>query len=179
MTPLETLASWLLLPILVACLWRARLLALAIVPPLGLAIVQAFDLMDTSSASHPLRFVVPLLSMSVAMGVAFVEVKRWRQERDRRRETALDLFWEMKAKGEYLGRPSQLKKDAHAIADAEPRGANRAIPASILVFASGCGDIPALLAWRIPGEWVLVPVQVGMEVLILGVLCAPERWFSR
>jgi hypothetical protein len=60
-------------------------------------------------------------------------------------------------------------------ADAQRRG----LSASILVFASGCGDIPALLAWRIPGEWILVPVQIGMEILILGVLCAPERWFSR
>lgn len=179
MTTLETLASFLLLPILLACLWRARLLAVAIVPPLGLAFAQAFDLVDTSSASHPLRFAVPILSMSVAMGVALVEARRLRQKRDTRRAKAEDLFWNMKAKGEFVGRPSQVKAAAHKIADAEPKPTPRALAASVLVFASGCGDVPALLAWRIPGEWVLVPVQIVMSLAILGVLCAPERWFGR
>jgi hypothetical protein len=149
MTTLETFASFLLLPILLACLWRARLLALAIVPPLALAIVQAFDLVDTSSASHPLRFVVPVLSMSVAMYSAQLEV-RWPLLRAKLPDDHTRLLW---------------------------RRDYRPLVASILVFASGCGDIPALLAWRIPGEWILVPVQVGVEILILGVLCAPERWF--
>jgi hypothetical protein len=148
MTTLETIAAGLLLPVLLACLWRARLLALAIVPPLGLAFVQAFDLVDTSSASHPLRFVVPILGLSVAMVCAIYY-------------TAIVVV----SRG---GRSAIIKRR-------DPR----ALIASILVFASGCGDIPALLAWRIPDEWVLVPVQVGMEILILGVLCAPERWFSR
>jgi hypothetical protein len=159
MTPLETIASWLLLPILLACLWRARLLALAIVPPLGLAFVQGFDLVDTSSASHPLRFVVPALSLSVAMAVA------WRESR---KPTPTLVRTAIRAElRNKLGWYNSTWRDS------------RALVASILVFASGCGDIPALLAWRIPGEWVLVPVQIGMEVLILGVLCAPERWFGR
>ena len=53
----------------------------------------------------------------------------------------------------------------------------RALVASILVFASGCADIPALLAWSLPGEWVLVPLQIAVCLVVIGVLVAPERWF--
>ena len=55
----------------------------------------------------------------------------------------------------------------------------RALVASILVFASGCADIPALLAWSLPGEWVLVPFQIAVCLVAIGVLIAPERWFAR
>jgi hypothetical protein len=163
MTTLETIASWLLLPILLACLWRARLLALAIVPAFALAFVQAFDLVDTSSASHPLRFVVPILSLSAAMGAAWAyarKIAKYMRLQIPKRSPAFHDLFDVKF-GELVS------------------VYRRRTLASILVFASGCGDIPALLAWRIPGEWILVPVQIGMEVLILGVLCAPERWLWR
>jgi hypothetical protein len=53
----------------------------------------------------------------------------------------------------------------------------RALVASVLIFASGCADIPALLAWGLPGEWVLVPLQIAVCLVVAGVLLAPERWF--
>ena len=52
MTTAESLAAWLLVSVFVACLWRARLLALAILPPLALSAVQWLELVDTSSASQ-------------------------------------------------------------------------------------------------------------------------------
>jgi hypothetical protein len=158
MTPLETIASWLLLPVILACLWRARPLALAIAPPALLILARVAGLVDTSSASHPLRFVVPVLSMSVAMGVAYYSTKRLAPMVSAPKSKGFSAWWDW-----FVLRASL----------------RRMRRASILVFASGCGDIPALLAWCIPGEWVLVPVQVGVEILILGVLCAPERWFER
>lgn len=145
MTPAESLASFLLLPILLACLWRARLLALAILPPLGLALVQVFDLVDTSSAGHPARWVVPVSCAGLA-GLAMAWASIWSRREGR---------WRMR----------------------DPRAAI----ASLLVLGSCAPDLLALhpFFWARFAEWSLVPLQIAVELTILVVLSAPERWVLR
>jgi hypothetical protein len=161
MTPAESLAAWLLVPVLLACLWRARLLALAILPPLTLSVVQWLKLTDTSSAHHPLRWLTPIASLSAATLSAY-------------REARGQTMWIVLApkQGSYRSPPQQHLRLGF------PWPVNkRALVASILVFASGCADIPALLAWSLPGEWILVPLQIAVCLVVTGVLIAPERWF--
>ncbi len=162
MSPAESLAAWLLVPVLLACLWRARLLALAILPPLALSAAQWLELVDTSSAHHPLRWLVPIASLSVAMFVAARAASRMRYVLPWIRRSA-DQVWHRV----YTRRREVRFGHTNA----------RALVASILVFASGCADIPALLAWSLPGEWVLVPLQIAVCLVVIGVLVAPERWF--
>lgn len=81
MTPAESLAAWLLLPVFLACLWRARFLALAIVPPLGLTFMQWFDLVDISSASHPLRWIVPVSCAGMAGFTAWKYARKISEQR--------------------------------------------------------------------------------------------------
>lgn len=76
MNPSEIIASLALGAVFIACLFRARLLALAIVPPLGMAIAQGFDLVDLSSASHPLRWIVPVACAGLSGFAAWYEI-RW------------------------------------------------------------------------------------------------------
>jgi hypothetical protein len=167
MTTAESFAAWLLVPVLLACLRRARLLALAILPPLALSAAQWLELIDTSSAHHPIRWLVPITGLSAAMFAA------WRYSR-----TWLDVRGSLRPLEDILesrGSPSlvtlrQMRTDAIAYY-------LRALVASILVFASGCADIPALLAWSLPGEWVLVPLQIAVCLVVIGALLAPERWF--
>lgn len=161
MTPAESLAAWLLVPVLLACLWRARLLALAILPPLALSAVQWLELVDTSSAPHPLRWLVPVASLSVAMFAAYTEARRPRASR-------AVLLAAHAPVAEFGFRWQWYRAKFYDV---------RALAASILVFASGCADIPALLAWSLPGEWVLVPLQIAVCLVVIGVLVAPERWF--
>lgn len=166
MTPAESLAAWLLVPVLLACLWRARLLVLAILPPLALSAAQWLELVDTSSAHHPLRWLVSVTSLSVAMFAAWRYCRTWLDVRNSLRPLE-DIL-------ESRGSPSlvvlqQMRTDAIAYY-------LRALVASVLIFASGCADIPALLAWGLPGEWVLVPLQIAVCLVVAGVLLAPERW---
>lgn len=121
---------------LVAALWRARPVALAIAPSCALILASKANLVDISSASHPLRWVVPAASMSLALLVA------WTSSRPK------------------------IK-------------APRTVAASIIVFAAGLPDVLALLAWNLPGTWILVPFQIGVGVGFLGAIFAPERWFGR
>ncbi len=158
MTFAESLAAWLLVFVLLACLWRARLLALAILPPLALSAAQWLELVDTSSAHHPLRWLVPIASLSGAMFAAWYYAKclcitlRCPSGDVGCKCTKLDVVLSMRTNN------------------------TRALVASVLVFASGCADIPALLAWSLPGEWVLVPLQIAVCLVVTGVLVAPERW---
>lgn len=141
---------------LLAAIIRARWVALAIAPPCLLIVARWTGLVDISSASHPLRFVVPILSLSLAMWAAYAytashKLRRWQEAEVREPRVAM---------GTVVLNP-------------------RALYASIIVFASGCTDIPALLAWKLPGEWVLVPLQITACVAVLVVLLVPERWVSR
>lgn len=144
-----------------AALFRARWVALALAPPCLLILARWTGLVDISSASHPLRFRVPILSLSLAMWAAWREVKaplrpekRWR----------------------FMGTVGVFKWEKEEIV---PRRNTRALYASFIVFGSGCTDIPALLTWQLPGEWVLVPLQIMACLGVLVVLLAPERWASR
>ena len=157
MTTAESLAAWLLVSVFVACLWRARLLALAILPPLALSAVQWLERVDTSSASHPLRWLVPIASLSAALLSIHVDAAKLAFVRSPRLTMMGYAIWAQR--------------------DIIKAAIKRRLTASILVFASGCADIPALLAWGLPGEWVLVPLQVAVCLVVIGVLIAPERWF--
>lgn len=136
MTTPETVACILLFVCLVAALFRAPLVALPLAPPCLLTLAALFGLVDLSSASHPLRWLVPSVSMTLALGVM------WYARRN--------LAWR-----------------------------NRTLYASLLVFASSGPDVLALLAWRLPGPWILVPFQTGVCLAVLGVLFVPERWLAR
>jgi hypothetical protein len=157
MTNAETLASWLLLPVLLTCLWRARLLALAILPPLAFAFIQWHELVDTSSASHPLRWGVSVVSLSVALLAASLYASN------------------LNAIGSPRGR--WLRTEQRFVG-AFASNSRRALAASIIVFASGCADVPALhpIFWARFAEWALTPLQIGACFAVIGVLCVPERW---
>jgi len=55
----------------------------------------------------------------------------------------------------------------------------RTLLACLITFSMACTSVPALLAWQLPGEWVLVPLQITACVAVLVVLLVPERWVSR
>lgn len=59
MTPAAIANAFVILTLLVAC-FRARLVALALAPPVLLILACALRLVDLSSASHPLRWIVPV-----------------------------------------------------------------------------------------------------------------------
>lgn len=138
-----------------AAIFRARWAALALAAPCLLILARWTGLVDISSASHPLRFWVPILSLTAAMWAGWVASKNLR-----------DI-------GEPRGTWLEIEqREMPAFANGE----RRKLLASIIVFASGCTDIPALLAWKLPGEWVLVPLQILACSAVLFVLLAPERW---
>jgi hypothetical protein len=126
------------------CAYRAPLLSLAYVVPLWASLAAVAKLVDISSASHPLRYLVPVLSLTVAMGCAWYYATIYSPSL----RAAMIHDWRRK----------------------------RRLYASIITFASSCTDIPALLFWRLPGEWVLVPLQIGACFAVVAVLCVPERW---
>lgn len=156
MTPSD-LANALPFALLAACLWRARLLALALLPPCMLILANWAKWVDISSASHPLRWITPVSSLSLAMLVAHRYTRWVLVDRLARRDLA-------------LGDVERKLLEATLMCN------SRALLASILVFASGCADVPALLMWELPGIWVLVPLQIGACFVVLGVLLVPERW---
>ena len=178
MSPSEIIATTLLGAVFVACLFRARLLALAIVPPLGMALVQWFDLADTSSASHPLRWIVPVVCAGLSAFAA------WRYAHAMK---AADLeyaslhakFLRMRADGVFVGSVEDARHNAFVLAYA---GApHRCLITSILVLAS-CG--PDLLAlhpffWARFQTWPLVPLTIAICATICTVLLAPERWVRK
>jgi hypothetical protein len=149
MTTAESLAALLLLPIFLACLWRARLLALAILPPLGLAFVQWLDLVDLSSASHPLRWIVPVLCAGLAglagwyYAATYSPSLRALRRFDHRR---------------FRGKVASLLVLGSCAPD-------------LLALHP--------FFWARFAEWPLVPLQIAVEATILAVLLAPERWVLR
>jgi hypothetical protein len=153
MTP-YTLCVTLTVLVFLACLIRARLLSMAILPALLLIGVRTSGLVDTSSASHPLRVAVPLMGLSVAM------LSAWR-------EAQVRVVIPPLPEGDLTPWLHQMRLlDGH----------KRRFWASVIVFASSCTDIPALFTWQLPGEWVLVYVQILACSLVLLVLFLPERW---
>src|SRR5689334_11454961 len=59
------------------CAFRAPLLATSFLPALLLIVARKAGLVDISSASHPLRLVVPLVSLSLAMLSGWLEARRF------------------------------------------------------------------------------------------------------
>ena len=147
------IADALVLVCLIAALFRAPLVALPLAPPCALVLAAFFGLVDLSSASHPLRYVVPASSAALALLVAN---HSWNVMRAIR----LPRFV-LQQRDRLLVRPK------------------RTLAASLLVFASSGPDVLALLAWRLPGPWILIPFQIGVCLAVLGVLVAPERWVRK
>lgn len=149
-----------LLPFLcaVVALFRAPIVALPLLPSCLLIAARAGGLVDISSASHPLRILVPLASMVFAFAVALREQQKELQRVEEERLAVLDAC----RSGDKITWPK------------EPSWLSLA--SAVLLFASAAVDVLALPLWRIPGTWALVPVQIGVCVLVIGVLLAPERW---
>lgn len=140
---------------LVAC-FRARLAALALVPPCALIIARSLGLVDISSASHPLRWIVPVACAGLA-GLA-----AWH-------EASAPLMPTAKALGFSNAEILVRYRD------------NRALVASLLILASCAPDLLALhpFFWARFAEWPLVPLQIAICATILVVLLAPERMVSK
>jgi hypothetical protein len=151
------LANLLAFAVLLVASYRALWAALALLPPCLLILVRMAGLVDISRASHPLRWIVPIVSLGVAALGAVAYMKEWREDSHARYGSVIERGWM---------RAERLKS-------------LRALISCILIFASGCTDIPALFAWQLPGEWIIVPLQIAVCLTILGVLLAPERWVSR
>ena len=138
------------------CCFRARLVALSIAPGCLLIAARMAGLVDTSSASHPLRFAASLAGLSLAMLAAF--------------KYSMELRAILSPRLALSGFAVWLQRRALAFR------AKQRIGAAVLVFASACTDIPALFFWRLPGEWVLVPLQIAVCAIVIAVLLVPERW---
>jgi hypothetical protein len=163
MTLPESLAALLLLPLLLACLWRARLLALAILPPLVLALAQWLELPGLESASHPSRWITCVVCAGLAGFAAYSRHWAWYA---------------------YFGN-ARGKTDCQCSGCAnlrERRVVNiRALIASLLVLGSCAPDLLALhpFFWARFAEWPLVPIQIAVEATVIAVLLAPERWVAK
>jgi hypothetical protein len=144
-----------------ACLFRARLLALALIPPCLLILARVAGLVDLSSASHPLRWVVPVTCAGLA-GLALVfyfhMIRHWQQLRT-----------------------TNLVKQHDGMIASIIMGYKRQTLASILVVGSCAPDLLALhpFFWARFAEWPLVPIQIFVCFSILAVLLAPERWIGK
>jgi hypothetical protein len=163
MSPAEIIASLALGAVFVACLFRARLLALAIVPPLGMVIVQGFDLVDTSSASHPLRWIVPATCAGLSGFAAWWYVGKI---------NTLPPWIARKVQAAFHGAYKRARAKRFGY------GRHRALIASILVLASNGPDLLALhpFFWARFQTWPLNPLTIALCTTICAVLVAPERW---
>lgn len=141
--------------VLAACLCRARLLALALIPPCALILARSLELIDTSSASHPLRWIVPVSCASLSGMAAW-----WYSQKRFYDVVVGHRRWE-------------------SVASVAPN--HRTLVASLLVLGSCAPDLLALhpFFWARFAEWPLAPVQIAVCGTILAVLLAPERWIVK
>lgn len=164
MTPSETIAAALPFACLVAALFRARLVALALAPPcIGIIACIGFGV-DASSASHPIRWIVPITTLVLA-GFA--------------------TWWYARERMQWVRRGAIMKRTVSPLAesvlaplhDGVIASKLRALVASLLVLASTAPDLLALhpLFWAHTREWPLVPLQIALCGTILALLLAPER----
>ena len=155
MTPGETIAAVLPFVCLVAALFRARIVALALAPScIGIIAGIGFGV-DTSSASHPIRWIVPIATLVLA-GFA-----TWWYAHTRFYDVVVGkLHWES---------GSSIAPNI------------RALVASLLILASTAPDLLALhpLFWAHTREWPLVPLQIALCGTILALLLAPERMIAK
>jgi hypothetical protein len=150
------LAALLPFAVLAACLFRARLLALALIPPCALILARSLEFVDISSASHPLRWIVPVMMTGLA-GMAL-----WRE-------------------GCLPVKPSAAQRGFTNTELFVRYRDSRALVASLLVLGSCAPDLLALHPWFWArfAEWPLVPIQIAVCGTILAVLLAPERWVAK
>lgn len=148
------------LTFLVAC-FRARLVALALAPPVLLILACALDLVDLSSASHPLRWIVPVACAGLAGFAAWV-------------------YRKILASYDEHGHLVVALCNEQALQDARS-GATRGLIASILVLASNGPDLLALhpFFWAKFQTWPLNPLTIGLCGTICAILVAPERWVRK
>lgn len=160
---LETFCVALLFLAFAVCCFRARWVALAIAPPVLLILVRLSGLVDISSASHPLRVVVPVLECVLGIWAARCALAAMSTYHTRTKRACLAL---------RLPVPRF---------PAGPVGARPALIASILVIGSTGPDLLALhpFFWERAQTWPLVPVMIVVLLSILMVLLAPERWVVR
>ena len=162
MTPGETIAAVLPFACLIAALFRARLVALALAPPcIGIIACVGFGV-DASSATHPIRWTVPVSTLVLA-GFA-----TWWY---RRKIMTLPPWIARNVQ------PSFHKAYMRARAKDFGYRGHRALVASLLILASTAPDLLALhpLFWAHTREWPLVPLQIALCGTILALLLAPER----
>ena len=165
MTPGETVAAVLPFVCLVAALLRARLVALALAPScIGIIACIGFGV-DASSASHPIRWIIPIATLVLAgFAVALEMRKPW---------PSRAVAWAARAPVREFGVRWVWYRQRYRD--------KRAPVASLLVLASTAPDLLALhpLFWAHTREWPLVPLQVALCGTILALLLAPERMVSK
>lgn len=152
---MTTFANALAIACFLAAFFRARWVALALLPTVALILASWMGLVDLSSASHPARWIVPAM---VALGAG---VAAWWYGQTR--------FYDVVVGKLRLESGTSIAPN------------RRATIASILVLGSCAPDLLALhpFFWARFATWPLVPVQIAVCATILAVLFAPERWISK
>jgi len=150
---MTTLANLLAIACFLAALFRARLVAVSLAPAVMLILGTWSGLVDLSSASHPLRYVVPV-SVAGLAGLAVRYELKWPLLRAKVPNDPTRILW---------------------------RRDRRGLIASLLVLGSCAPDLLALrpFFWAKFATWPLVPVQIVACVSILVVLWSPERWVEK
>ena len=185
---MTTLANALALACFLAACFRARWVALALAPAAALILASWMGLVDLSSASHPARWLVPLVGAALAGWAACAEqlkpnwvfvVKWWLYLTWTGLVSPIVSIQHIPASWASIWRRRELCKALwlkYTPGDAEPN--KKAIVAALLVFGSDAVDLVALhpKIWGIPGTWAITPIQIIVCVSILVVLMAPERW---
>ncbi len=172
---MTTLANALALAIFLAACFQARWVALALAPAVALILASWTGLVDLSSASHPARWLVPLVGAvlaGLAGSMAFIASKEAELEELR----LIEDFLRLRREGTFIGSIADAKHNARVIAGVHVHAV--AFLAALLVFGSDIVDLVALhpKIWEIPGVWAITPIQIIVCVSILVVLLAPERW---
>jgi len=156
MTPGETIAAVLPFVCLVAALFRARIVALALAPScIGIIAGIGFGV-DTSSASHPIRWIVPIATLVLAgFAVALEMRKPW---------PSRAIAWAARAPVREFGVRWVWYRQRYRD--------KRIIITLVFILASTAPDLLALhpLFWAHTREWPLVPLQIALCGTILALL---------
>ena len=162
---MTTLANALALACFLAACFRARWVALALAPAVALILASWTGLVDLSSASHPARWIVPLVG---ALGAGWAAWKATDAHRKLERKI-LRYPYTKTAHVESLNAETRAWQLRYGLLPGV---------AALLVFGSDIVDLVALhpKIWEIPGVWAITPIQIIVCVSILVVLLAPERW---
>lgn len=172
MTSAESIAAALPFACLMVALFRARLVALALVPSC-IGIITMLVGVDLSSASHPLRWIVPIATATLAgFGV-------WHEAKKPPRPPMITGPWRpwSRLRLEIMARNW---RNVQALLKPRPWRTPSIVVASLLILGSCAPDLLALHPWFWQfREWALVPIQIAVCSTVLAVLLAPERWIRR